>query len=96
MFSSRQLAIRVPISYLPLQEGGFNSDPFDWIICNAGADIWHALNKSQDGEAYWEADEQWEHHIEHRQEFSHGYDRFGLCVGAVAMVAETAANHRRR
>ena len=49
-----------------MQEGGFNSDPFDWIVCNAGGDIWHALNKSQDGEAYWEADEQWEHHIEHR------------------------------
>ncbi len=52
--------------YLFLQEGGFNSDPFDWIICNAGADIWHAVSKSQDGEAFWEADEEWEEHINHR------------------------------
>lgn len=49
-----------------MQEGGFDSDPFDWIICNAGADIWHAVNKSQNGEAFWEADEEWEEHINHR------------------------------
>ena len=51
---------------LTAQEGGFDSEPFDWIICNCGADIWHALSKNKDGEAVWDADDQWEHHIEHR------------------------------
>lgn len=50
-----------------LQEGGFDSEPFDWIICNSGADIWHALNRAKHGEAIWDADEEWENHIQYRQ-----------------------------
>ena len=56
----------IPLITCALQEGGFDSDPFDWIICNAGADIWHAVSKSKNGEAFWEADEEWEEHINHR------------------------------
>ena len=49
-----------------MQEAGFNSEPLDWIICNSGADIWHALNKEDATEATWDADEHWEDHIAYR------------------------------
>ena len=50
-----------------MQEAGFDGEPFDWIVCNSGADIWHALGKNGGGEAMWDADEQWDEHISHRR-----------------------------
>lgn len=38
--------IWLSLHHHPAVRRRFQSEPFDWIICNPGADIWHALNKS--------------------------------------------------
>jgi hypothetical protein len=38
----------------------------DWVICNSGADIWHAHPQPDGKSIDWKADEQWERHIDWR------------------------------
>ncbi len=45
---------------VPLQE-------LDWLVCNSGADIWHATAAGGDAsKVAWSADERWEDHIDFR------------------------------
>lgn len=41
-------------------------DSIDWVLCNGGADIWHAESSADGKRVAWEADEQWERHIDWR------------------------------
>ena len=39
----------------------------DWLVCNSGADIWHATAAGDAGGVAWSADERWEDHIDFRR-----------------------------
>ncbi len=53
-------AARAQAHDVPAQE-------LDWLVCNSGADIWHATAAGDAGGVAWSADERWEHHIDFRR-----------------------------
>jgi hypothetical protein len=56
-----------PVRGADAQAHDVPAQELDWLVCNSGADIWHATAAGDAGGVAWSADERWEHHIDFRR-----------------------------